>query len=182
MPVWFPLHWEISSSSLIQFIANHTGIMPEEVGPEFGDGGGRAHENGGMREWEDKGWSLWRIAENEKRAVQRENQDLVRRINQLEQSVKAARSGSGMGNVMESLLFQLEEAVSKMMHNEQQSTDGIHREPHNRVMAKEVVDETNGDGVALDEECPATGNKEHIGDGCPEQNQPEHDTVNIQTG
>ena len=179
MPVWFPFEWEISSHLLIQFITNHTGIMPENVGPEFGDDGHRLRENGGMSKWEDKGWSLWQIAENEKRAVQRENQELVRRINKLEQSVKEARSSSRVGgNVMESLFLQLEEAVLKMMQNEQQSVGGIREEPHNRVMEKEVVEETNGDGMALAEECPATGSRECTGSNCLEQYQPDQDTTN----
>ena len=175
--MWFPLEWEISSHLLIQFIANHTGILPEDVGPGFGEDSRRSRENGGMREWEAEGWRLWQIAENEKRAVQRENQELVCRVNELEQSMKEARSGSGTNNVMESLLLQLEETVLKMMHNGQQNTGEIRGQPLHRVMEKVVV-ETNGDDVVLAEECPAVDDKECIGNGCPEEHQPDWSTAN----
>lgn len=179
--MWFPLAWEISSPLLVQFIANHTAILPRDVGAEFGEDGSRLHEeNVGTREWETKGWRLWRIAENEKRAVQRENQELVRRVNELEQRIEEARSGLDTGNVMESLLVQLEDAVLKMMHK-QQSSGGIHGEPLSRVMEKEGVD-TTGDGVASTEECLAT-DEECTKNGCSEQHQIDWNSANnpIQT-
>ena len=182
MPVWFPLKQEISSHLLVQFISNHTGIVPKEAGPEFGDSNNLHHESGRMMEWEDKGWSLWQIAENEKRAVQKENQELVRRINKLEQSAKEVRAGSETSSAMDSLLVQLEEAVLKMMNHEQQSTGGIHTQLHSRMMQKEAKDKTNGECTALDEECSPSDNKECTANGCLEQHQPDQDNSPIQTG
>ena len=182
--MWFPLDWEISSPLLVQFIANHTAILPrDDIGAEFGEDGRRLHEeNGGTREWETKGWRLWRIAENEKRAAQRENQELVRRVNELERRIEEAGSGSDTSNVMESLLIQLEEAMSKMMHSKQQSSGEILGEPLSRVMEKEGVDVTDGDGVAFTEECLAT-DEECTGNGYPERDQIDWNSANnpIQT-
>lgn len=148
--MWFPLEWEISTDLLVEFIASHTGIRPEQVGLRPDDDN-HYHESGGVREWEDKGWSLWRITETEKQAIQRENQQLVRRVNQLEQRLEEARSGLDTSTMMESLLSQLEEAVSAMQ--------GRTNLDSNSDSVMEDVDKTCGSSVQMTEECSAAGSE-----------------------
>ena len=133
-----------SVDHVIQFIKNHTLITIDKHEEEVEED-----------RWTDMGWYLWELSEKTRRSLEDKNLKLAEEVNVLRQKLKIIENQEIMkrekDNPFESLMSQIEEAVSKIISTE---SNMVNKETNLENKLDDVTEQTANEIKDHTSTCP----------------------------